>query len=199
MPRPSEIRFSFATVRQPAARQRAIVRGDSGRDGFARGVDGDGVRGAFGVFVRDYHLRELEGGGAHGEQGRAEVAGGMADEEGGFGGREGAGGDYQVAFVFAGFGVEDDDGVAAGWGDVLVWGIRVVWRRSADEPNASMASGMVLKAGLEVPFGCWWDGDIVGDCLVVFFSKVSRLTLQYSSMYVSSGQWRGMVSEHSLP
>ena len=34
-----------------------------------------------------------------------------------------------------------------------------------DEPNASMASGMVLKAGLEVPFGCWW-GDIVGGCLV---------------------------------
>ena len=93
MSRPSEIRFSFATVRQPAARQRAIVRGDSGGDVVARGVDGDGVRGAFGVFVRDDHLRELEGSGAHGEQGCAEVAGGVADEEGGFGGREGAGGD----------------------------------------------------------------------------------------------------------
>ena len=115
MSRPSEIRFSFAPVRQPAARQRAIVRGDSGRDGFARGVDGDGVRGSFGVFVRDHHLREFEGGGARGEQGRAEVAGGVADEEGGFGGGEGAGGDDQVAFVFAGFGVEDDDGIAAGW------------------------------------------------------------------------------------
>jgi hypothetical protein len=40
----------------------------------------------------------------------------VADEEGGFGGGEGAGGDDQVAFVFAGFGVEDDDGVAAGCG-----------------------------------------------------------------------------------
>ena len=115
MSRPSEIRFSFAPVRQPAARQRAIVRGDSGRDGFARGVDGDGVRGSFGVFVRHDHLREFEGGGADGEEGGAEVAAGVADEEGGFGGGEGAGGDYQVAFVFAGFGVEDDDGVAAGW------------------------------------------------------------------------------------
>lgn len=48
-----------------------------------------------------------------------------------------------------------------------------------DEPNASMASGMVLKAGLEVPFGCWWEGDIVGGCLVMLSSKVSRLTLQW--------------------
>ena len=118
MSRPSEIRFPPLAVRQPAARQRAVVRGDSGADIVARGVDGDGVRRAFGVFVRDDHLRELEGGGAHGQQGRAEVAGGVADEEGGFGGREGARGDDQVAFVFAGFGVEDDDGVAAGCGEV---------------------------------------------------------------------------------
>ena len=93
MPRPPEIRFPPLAVRQPAARQRAVVRGDSGGDVVARGVDGDGVRGAFGVFVRGDHLRELEGSGAHGEQGCAEVAGGVADEEGGFGGREGAGGD----------------------------------------------------------------------------------------------------------
>jgi hypothetical protein len=33
-----------------------------------------------------------------------------------------------------------------------------------DEPNASMASGMVLKAGLVVPFGCCW-GAIVGGWL----------------------------------
>jgi len=46
-------------------------------------------------------LREVEGLGAAGEEGRAEVAGGMADEEGGFGRGEGAGGDDQVAFVFA--------------------------------------------------------------------------------------------------
>jgi hypothetical protein len=67
-------------------------------------------------------LRELESGRAGGEERCAEVAGGVADEEGGFGGGEGAGGDDQVAFVFAGFGVEDDDGVAAGWlgGRVLV-------------------------------------------------------------------------------
>ena len=114
MSRPSEILLAPLPIRQPAARQRAIVRGDSGRHFIRGGVDGDGVRGSFGVFVRDYHLREFEGGGARGEQGRAEVAGGVADEEGGFGGGEGAGGDYQVAFVFAGFGVEDDDGVAAG-------------------------------------------------------------------------------------
>ena len=30
----------------------------------------------------------------------------------------------------------------------------ILKRRGRDEPNASMASGMVLKAGLEVPFGC---------------------------------------------
>lgn len=40
----------------------------------------------------------------------------MADEEGGFGGGEGAGADDEVAFVFAGFGVEDYDGITAGWG-----------------------------------------------------------------------------------
>jgi hypothetical protein len=60
-------------------------------------------------------LWELEGCRAHGEERCAEVAGGVADEEGGFGGREVAGGDYQVAFVFAGFGVEDDNGIATGW------------------------------------------------------------------------------------
>ena len=52
-------------------------------------------------------------------------------------------------------------------------------RAGGDEPNASMASGMVLKAGLEVPFGCWWEGDIVGGCLEVFFLAVFRLTLQW--------------------
>ena len=51
-------------------------------------------------------------------------------------------------------------------------------RAVEDEPNASMASGMVLKAGLEVPVGCW-GGDIVGGCLVVFFSEVPRLALQW--------------------
>lgn len=45
------------------------------------------------------------------------------------------------------------------------------WR---DEPNASMASGMVLKAGLVVPFGCCW-GAIVGGRLVVFFLAVLGL------------------------
>ena len=74
---------------------------------------------------------------------------------------------------------------------------RVLSRRAqtagGDEPNASMASGMVLKAGLEVPFGCWW-GDIVGGCLVWIFSEVSRLALQWcSSVYVSTGRWYGMV------
>ena len=118
MSRPSEVRFPPLAVRQPAARQRAVVRGDPGGDVVAGGVDGDGVRGAFRVFVRGDHLRQLEGGGAHGQERRAEVAGGVADEEGGFGGREGARGDDQVAFVFAGFGVEDDDGVAAGCGEV---------------------------------------------------------------------------------
>lgn len=178
MSRPSEVRFPPLAVRQPATSQRAVVCGDSGADVVARGVDGDGVRGAFGVFVRDDHLRKLEGGGAHGQQRRAEVARGVADEEGGFGGREGARGDDQVSFVFAGFGVEYDNGVATGY-----WEGSVSWACSTraptaggDEPNASMASGMVLKAGLEVPFGCWW-GDIVGGCLVWICSEVSRLTL----------------------
>jgi len=45
----------------------------------------------------------------------------VADQEGGFGGGEGAGGDDEVAFVFAGFRVEDDEGVAAGcWRRVSV-------------------------------------------------------------------------------
>lgn len=43
----------------------------------------------------------------------------MADEESGFGGCEVGGGDDEVAFVLAVFGVEDDDGVAAGWERVL--------------------------------------------------------------------------------
>jgi len=45
---------------------------------------------------------------------RAEVAGGVADEEGAFGRGEGAGGDDEVAFVFAGWGVEDYEEVAGG-------------------------------------------------------------------------------------
>ena len=44
---------------------------------------------------------------AAGEERGAQVAAGVADQEGGFGGGQGAGGDDQVAFVFARFGVED--------------------------------------------------------------------------------------------
>ena len=120
MPRTSEIRFplgrltSCSALSQPATRQRAIVRRNSRRDLLAGGVYGDCVGCSLGVFVLDYHLREVEGLRAAGEERGAQVAAGVADQEGGFGGGEGAGGDYQVAFVFAGFGVEDDDGVAAG-------------------------------------------------------------------------------------
>ena len=52
---------------------------------------------------------------AAGEERGAQVAAGVADQEGGFGGGQGAGGDDQVAFVFARFRVEDYYGVAAGW------------------------------------------------------------------------------------
>jgi hypothetical protein len=77
----------------------------------------------------------------------------------------------------------------------------VLGRGGRDEPNASMASGMVLKAGLEVPFGCWWEGDIVGGCLVMLSSKVSQLTLQryLQCMYrLDNGMWYGIRAQ-SLP
>lgn len=91
----------------------------------------------------------------------------MADEEGGFGGREVAGVDDEVAFVFAGFVVEDDEGVAAGCEVGMLVGCLVLFghygpQEVGDEPKASIASGMVLKEGLEelVPFG-WWSRAIV--------------------------------------
>ena len=59
-----------------------------------------------------------------------------------------------------------------------------------DVPNASMASGMVLKAGVRVPFGCWWDAIVV--CSYFSFAgpglrsspvyKVSRSGLRYSTL-----------------
>lgn len=49
----------------------------------------------------------------------------MADEESGFGGREVAGVDDEVAFVFAGFVVEDDKGFAAGCEEGLSVGCSV--------------------------------------------------------------------------
>lgn len=39
----------------------------------------------------------------------------MADEESGFGGCQVRSGYDEVAFIFAVFGVEDDDGIAASW------------------------------------------------------------------------------------
>jgi len=42
-----------------------------------------------------------------------------------------------------------------------------------------MASGMVLKAGLEVPFGCWW-GDIVGGCW--WYSSLDFVGLRSSTL-----------------
>jgi hypothetical protein len=44
------------------------------------------------------------------------VAGGIADHEGGFAGGEGGGGDYEVAFVLAGGGVEDYYEFVICWG-----------------------------------------------------------------------------------
>jgi hypothetical protein len=93
MSRPPEITLPFRPIRQPPARQRAVVRGDSCRDFFARGVDGYGVRGSFGVFVLFDHLWEGQGCCSHGEERRAQVPGGVADEESGFSGCEVAGGD----------------------------------------------------------------------------------------------------------
>lgn len=52
--------------------------------------------------------------------GCADYAGGVSDHEGHFFGRHVAGGDYQVAFVFAGGGIEDDDEFAIFWGKRLV-------------------------------------------------------------------------------
>ena len=125
MARPPEIPRRGGRAAEHIARDAAIVRADARADGGVRGVDGDGVGGAVGVGVGGGgdHGREVEEGGAGGGEGRAEVARGVPDEEGGFGGAEVSGGYDQVAFVFAGGGVEDDEEVAGGcWGgrEVLV-------------------------------------------------------------------------------
>lgn len=119
MARPPEGLGRASLVGQQAARQRAVVGADAGADAFVGGVDGDGVGRLVGVRVVLDHLRELQGGGARGRHGGADVARRVADQEGGFGGREGRGGDDEVAFVFARGGVEDDDKFVVGWG----WGL----------------------------------------------------------------------------
>lgn len=58
-------------------------------------------------------------GGAGGRKRSAEVAGGVADHEGGAGGCKVAGGDDEVAFIFAGRGVEDDEKGAVGYEGVV--------------------------------------------------------------------------------
>jgi len=86
-----------------------------------------------------------------GGHGRAEIAGGVADHEGGFGGGKVGGGDDEVAFVFAGGGVEDNEEVAGGWVGGG-WVSLCVCGRERDGvesglPKASMQDGIESK--------CW--------------------------------------------
>lgn len=110
MARSSKLRGCCGRVREHVARRRAVCGADSRGGVGPDAVDGDGVGGAVGVFGggQGHHLGQLEGRGAGGGEGRADVARGVADHEGHFGGGEGGGGDDEVAFVFARGGVEDD-------------------------------------------------------------------------------------------
>lgn len=88
---------------------------DAGGCGGVVGVDADGVGGAVGVFVRVDHLGQLELRGERGGERGADDARGVAHHEGHLFGRHVAGGDDEVAFVFAGGRVEDDDEFAVFW------------------------------------------------------------------------------------
>ena len=83
------------------------MSGDPGREGRVVRVDGDGVGGALGVCVLGWgdHGGEVEGVAEGGGEWGAEEAGRVVDHEGELGGGYGFGGDYEVAFVFAGGGV----------------------------------------------------------------------------------------------
>jgi hypothetical protein len=145
MSRPPKTRRLGTRVRKHATRERAIRRADARRDARVRGVDADSVRGLVGVGVVGDHLREVQGCGARDGERGTQVAGAVADHEGGFCGGQGGGGDDEVAFVFAGWGVEDDDEFVVcctivrmrGWGG----------REKGDAPNACMTSGIESKAG----------------------------------------------------
>lgn len=89
---------------------------DAGRYEVGGGVAGEGVGGAVWVGVGGGHLGEVEARGEGGEHRGADYAGGVADHEGHLGGCDEGGGDDEVAFVFAGGVVEDDDELAVFWG-----------------------------------------------------------------------------------
>ena len=81
-------------------------------------IDRYRVRGAIGIFIcrSSNHGREIETACEIYGQRSADEAGGVADHEGHLRSGEVLGGDDQVAFIFAGDGVQDDDGLAGGEG-----------------------------------------------------------------------------------
>lgn len=88
-------------VGKGAAGEGAVVGGDAGGDGRVAGVHGDGVGGAADVLGAGDHLRQLEGLGAGGEDGGADVARGVADHEGELLGRGVFRGEDEICFIFA--------------------------------------------------------------------------------------------------
>lgn len=140
-------------AREQPTRNAPIVRADARADFRCVRVYGDGVSGAVRIRVVRHHLRQLQLRGACDGDWSADVAGGVPDHERGFGGGEVFGGDYEVAFVLAGGGVEDYDEFAAGWEGVVSW--RYKGRKRAGMvggPKASIVSGIESKAGWE---GVW--------------------------------------------
>ncbi|KUI53009.1 hypothetical protein VP1G_10552 [Cytospora mali] len=105
--RPPEALGLGGRVRQRPARHGAVARADARRDRGVGRVDGQGVGGGAGVLVAGHHLREVEGLGELGDEGRAYVARGVSDHEGHLLGRDVLGRDDQVGLVLAAWVVED--------------------------------------------------------------------------------------------
>lgn len=96
-------------VGEGAAGEGAIVCADAGGGEGVFGVDGDGVGGAARVLGVGDHGRKVEGSGAVGGHGHADVARGVTDHPTHLFGSDVLSGDNQVALVFAARVVEDEE------------------------------------------------------------------------------------------
>lgn len=81
-------------------------------------IDRHSICGSVWVCIVGNHLWEVEGCRPRDGERGADVARGIADHKGGFAGGEGGGGDYEIAFIFARGGVEDNYEFVVCW-DVL--------------------------------------------------------------------------------
>lgn len=103
----SEIRNLDIGIRKRGAGQTAVVGRNPGGSKGGRGIDRYSVSGQIGILIRGDHLRELKLLAERGEDGCADQTGSVVDHEGHFRGRHGLGSNDEVAFVFAGEGIED--------------------------------------------------------------------------------------------